>query len=146
MYTQIYTFLNMATNNLNTFSQDYTMHKHMFQYTIQSISLQNILNYNTCTNVRRILIRSSVQSTCTRKIVFKTQNNELNELSECMLNKMFCFFGKHLKTVKLSFTEYFPEALLAYLKVSKTFCTCLLLKVSKTFLKSLACLLYLALL
>ena len=23
---------------------------------------------------------------------FKTQNNELNELSECMLYKMYCFF------------------------------------------------------
>ena len=38
---------------------------------------------------------------------FKTQNNELNELSECMLYKMFCFSGKHLKTVKLSFTIIF---------------------------------------
>ena len=64
---------------------------------------------------------------------FKTQNNELNELSECMLYKMVCFSGKHLKTVKLSFTKYFPEALLACFKVSKTFCTCLLLKVYKTF-------------
>ena len=50
-----------------------------------------------------------------------------------MLYKMFYFFGKHLKTVKLSFTGYFPEALLTYFKVSKTFYTCLLLKVYKTF-------------
>ena len=82
---------------------------------IQSISLQNILNYSTCTNVRRILIGSSVRSACTWKIVLKHKNNELNELSECMLYKMFCFFGKHLKTIKLSFTRYFPEAWLALL-------------------------------
>ena len=53
-----------------------------------------------------------------------------------MLYKMFCFFGKHLKTVKLSFTRYFPEALFAYfaLKVSKTFHNFLLaLKVYKNF-------------
>ena len=50
-----------------------------------------------------------------------------------MLYKMFFFSRKHLKTVKLFFTEYFPEALLTYFKVSKTFCTCLLLKVYKTF-------------
>ena len=100
---------------------------------LQSISLQNIINYSTCTNVRRILLCSSFRSACTWKIVFKTQNNELNELSECMLYKMFCFSGKHLKTVKLSVTKYFPEALLAYFNVSKTFFTCLLLKVYKTF-------------
>ena len=99
----------------------------------QSISLQNILNNSTCTNVRRILICSSVRNAYTWKIVLKTQNNELNELSECMLYKMFFFFGKYLKTVKLFFTEYFPEALLVYFNVSKTFCTCLLLKVYKTF-------------
>ena len=78
------------------------------------------------------------------EIVFKIQNNELNELSECTLYKMFFFSRKHHKTVKLSFIEYFPEVLLAYFKVSKTLCTCLLLKVYKTFLNSLACLLYLA--
>ena len=90
---------------------------------IQSISLQNIINYSTDTNVRRYLICSNIWSACTWKIVFKTQNNELNELSECMLHIMFCFFGKYLKTVKLSFTIYFPEALLAYfaLKVYKNF-------------------------
>ena len=61
-----------------------------------------------------------------------------------VLFKMFYFFGKHLKTVNLSFTRYFLEALLSYfaLKVSQTFHNFLLaLKVSKTFLKYLACLL-----
>ena len=81
---------------------------------IQSISLQYIINNITDTKVRRILICSSVRSACTWKIVLKQENNELNELSECMLDKMFCFFEKHLKTVKLSFTRYFPEALLVY--------------------------------
>ena len=99
----------------------------------QSVSLQNIITNSTCTNVRRILIGSRVRHACTWKIVFKAQNNELNELSECMLYKMIFFSRKHLKTVNLSFTEYFPEALLAYFKVSKTLCTCLLLKVYKTF-------------
>ena len=48
-------------------------------------------------------------------------------------------FGKHLKIVKLSFTEYFPEALLAYFNISKTLCTFFLLKVYKLLI--LACLL-----
>ena len=97
----------------------------------------------------QILLCSSVLRTCTWKIVFKIENNELNELSECMHYKMFFFFGKHLKTVNLSFTEYFPEALLAYFKVSylkvyKTsqnfsFLLYLALKVSKTF-NQIACL------
>ena len=129
---------------------------------IQSIFLHNILTNSTCTMSGQTLLCSSVLRTCTWKIVFKIENNKLNELSECMLYKMFFFSRKHLKTVKLSSTEYFPEALLAYFKVSKTLCTCLLLKVyktfntcllallffslkvCKTFLNSLACLLYLA--
>ena len=73
----------------------------------------------------------------------KQENNELNELSVCMLYQMFAFYENISKTVKLSFTGYFPEALLALLKVSKTFHTCLLLKVYKTFKKSPACFLYL---
>ena len=108
---------------LNTFSQNYTMYIHMLIIQIQSISLQKLINNNTDTTIRRILICSSVWRACTWKIVFNTENNEINELSECILYKIFCFFGKHLKTVKLSFTRYFPKALLAYvaLKVSKTF-------------------------
>ena len=129
----IYTLSKYGNQQPNTFSQNYTMYIHMFHVTSSSMSLQNNINYSTCTNVRRILICSSVRLAYTWKIVFKTQNNELNELSECMLYKMFFFSRKHLKTVKLSFTEYFPEALLAYFKVSKTLCTCLLLKVYKTF-------------
>ena len=118
VYT-IYTLSKYGNQQPNTFSQDYAMYIHMFQYTIQSISLQNILNYSTCTNVRRILICSSVRSACTWKIVFKTQNNELNELSECMLYKMFCFSGKHLKTVKLYFTIIFQKPCLLTLKFLK---------------------------
>ena len=129
-----YTFPNMATNNLTHSHKTILCTYICFHIQIQSNSLHNILNiYNTATNVRRILICSSVRYACTWKIVFKIQNNELNELSGCMLYKMICFFLKHLKTVKLSFTRYFPEALLAYFKVSKTFCTCFLLKVYKTF-------------
>ena len=60
--------------------------------------------------------------------------------------KRFCFSGKHLKNVKLSFTNIFQKiyfALLAF-KVSKTFLGLLafvlacFLKVSKTFLCLLA--------
>ena len=53
--------------------------------------------------------------------------------------KMFFFFGKHLKTVKLSFTRYFPEALLAYFKVSKTFSISCLLALKFLKLSILAC-------
>ena len=49
----------------------------------------------------------------------KQENNELNELSECMLYKMFCFSGKHLKTVKLSFTIIFQKLCLLTLKFLK---------------------------
>ena len=123
----------MATNNPTHFHKTTLCTYLCSIIQIQSVSLQNIITNSTCTNVRRILICFSVCRACTWKIVFKTQNNELNELIECMLYKMFFFSRKHLKTIKLSFTEYFPEALLTYFKVSKTLFTCLLLKVYKTF-------------
>ena len=112
----VYTIYNLSkygNQQSNTFSQNYTMYIH------QSVSLQNIINNSTAQIVRRILICSSVWYTCTWKIVFKTQNNELNELSECMFYKMFCFSGKHLKTVKLSFTIIFQKPLLLTLKFLK---------------------------
>ena len=46
---------------------------------------------------------------------------ELNELSECMFYKMFCFSGKHLKTVKLSFTIIFQKPCLLTLKFLKLY-------------------------
>ena len=67
---------------------------------------------------------SSVLRTCTWKIVFKMETNELNELSECMLLEKVLFFRKTSQKCKTLFYKYFPEALLA-LKVSKTF-LCLL--------------------
>ena len=100
---------------------------------IQSIFLHNILTNSTCTMSGQTLLCSSVLRTCTWKIVFKIENNELNELSECMFYKMFFFSGKHLKTVKLTFTIIFQKPCLLTLKVSKIFCTCLLLKVYKPF-------------
>ena len=72
LYTQIYTFLNMATSNPTHFHKTILCTYIYSIIHIQSISLQNIINYSTCTNVRRILICSSVQSACTWKIVFKT--------------------------------------------------------------------------
>ena len=125
-----YIFPNMATSN-PTHSHKTILCTYIHSIIqIQSVSLQNIINNSTCTNVRGILICSSVRRVCTWKIVFKIQNNELNELSECTLYKMFCFSGKHLKTVKLYFTIIFQKLCLLTLKVSKTFCTCLLLKVN----------------
>ena len=67
-----------------------TMWRTMGEYPGRVLS-QNIINNGTCTNVRRILICSSIRYACTWKIVFKIQNNELNELSECMFYKMFHF-------------------------------------------------------
>ena len=132
-------FQNMATSNLTLFHKTTLCTYICSNIQIQSVSLQNNIDNSTYTNVRRILICSSVRSACTWKIVFKTQNNELNELSECMLYKMFCFSGKHLKIVKLSFTIIFQKPCLL---VSKTFCTCLLLKVYKTFNSCLLALLF----
>ena len=48
-------------------------------------------------------------------------HNEVNELTECMLYKMFCFSGKHLKTVKLSFTIIFQKPCLLPLKFLKLY-------------------------
>ena len=78
----------------------------------------------------QVLLCSSISHACTWKIVFKIQNNELNELSECMLYKIFCFFFKHLKTVKLSLQDIFQKPCFALLA----------LKVTKTFFFLLACL------
>ena len=97
------------------------VHTYVPIYKFKVFSLHNIINYSTCTNVRRILICSNVRSSCTWKIVFKTQNNELNELNECMFYKMFSFSEKHLKTVKLTFTIIFQKPCLLTLKVSKAF-------------------------
>ena len=97
VYT-IYTFPNMATSNILSKEPQaqYIFTTTLCTYMcsiihIQSISLQNIVNNSIDTKVRRILICSSVRCAYTWKIVFKTQNNELNELSECMLYKMFTF-------------------------------------------------------
>ena len=98
LYTQFTLFPNMATNNILSKEPQaqYIFTTILCTYIcsiiqIQSISLQNIINNSTDTKVRRILICSSVRCACTWKIVFKTQNNELNELSEYMLYKMFAF-------------------------------------------------------
>ena len=82
---------------------------------IQCLFLHNILTNNTCTMSGQTLLCSSVLRTCTWKIVFKIENNALNELSECMFYKMFFFSGKHLKTVKLSFTNIFQKVYFALL-------------------------------
>ena len=46
---------------------------------------------------------------CTWKIVFKTENNELNELSECMLLKNVLLFRKTSKNYKTSFYMIFSR-------------------------------------
>ena len=99
----------------------------------------------------QILLCSSALRTCTWKIVFKYENNELNELSECMLLKNVLLFRKTPQNCKTFVYNIFQKlyfALLA-LKVSKTFlcllacfCTCLLLKVYKTFTTCLSFVLF----
>ena len=122
MYIQIYILSQYDNQQPNTFSQDYTMYIDMFQYTNSKYFPYIILLITALAQiVRRILIYSNVQSSCTWKIIFKTQNNELNEFSECMFYKMFFFSGKHLKTVKLTFTIIFQKSCLLTLKVSKAF-------------------------
>ena len=114
-----YIFPKYGNQQPNTFSQN-TLYTYIYSNTqFQSVPLHNIINNNTCTNVKRILICSNVRSACTWKIAFKIQNNELNELSEYMLYKMFFFSGKHLKTVKLSFTIIFQKPCLLTLKFLK---------------------------
>ena len=85
------------------------VHTYVPLYIFKVFSLHNIRNSSTCTMSRQILLCSSVLCTCTWKIVFKIEDNELNELSECMLYKMFCYSGKHLKNVKLYFTNIFQK-------------------------------------
>ena len=97
---------------------------------IQSISLQKIINNSTDTKVRRILICSSVRSACTWKIVLKHENNELNELSECMLDKMFCFFRKTSQNCKTLFYKIFSRSLACLL------CFALLYNFLKLFITS----------
>ena len=103
----------------NTFSQLHYVHIYIPIHNFKVFPYKILLTTALVQIVRRILICSSVRSSCTRKIVFKIQNNELNELSECMFYKMFCFSGKHLKTVKLSFRIIFQKPCLLTLKFLK---------------------------
>ena len=73
--------------------------------------VNNIINYNTCTMSGQILLCSSVPHACTWKIVFNIQNNELNELSECMLYKIFFFFLKTSQNCKILFYKIFSRSL-----------------------------------
>ena len=87
-------------------------------------SLHNIINYRTCTMSGQILLCSSVPHACTWKIVFNIQNNELNELSECMLYKNILLFLKTSQNCKTLFYKIFSRSLallLLALKVTKTF-------------------------
>ena len=121
VYTNLHFYPNMAISNPTHSHKTILCTYICSNIQIQSIFLHNILTNSTCTNVKRILICSSVRSSCTWKIVFKTQNNELNELSECMFYKMFFFSAKHLKIVKLTFKIIFQKPCLLTLKVSKAF-------------------------
>ena len=72
--------------------------------------------------------------------VLKKENNELNELSECMLYKMLAFSERMSQNCKTTFYKTFLENLTCFvIKVSKTFqklLACFALKVSKTFHKT----------
>ena len=106
-------------------------------YKFKVFSLHNIINYSTCTMSEQILLCCSLPHACTWNIVFKIQNNELNELSECMLYKMFCFFflktSQNYKTLFLQDIFQKPCFALLALKVTKTFLYLLAFKVYKTF-------------
>ena len=123
------------------FSKLHYAHTYVPIYKFKVFSLHNVLNNNTCTMPGQILLCSSVLRTCTWKIVFKIENNELNELSECMLLYNVLLFRKTSQTCKTLFYKYFPEALLCF----ACFCTCLFLKVYKTFNTCLLALFYFSL-
>ena len=116
LYIQFYTFPNMATNNIlskepqapHIFTKLYYVHTYAPLYKFKVFPYK-IINYNTDTKVRRILLCSSVWRTCTWKIVFKTKNNELNELSECMLLEIVSLFRKTSKICKTSFYMIFSR-------------------------------------
>ena len=90
------------------------VHTYVPLYIIKVFSLHNFLNYNTCTMSGQILLCSKVLRTCTWKIVFKLENNELNELSECMLFIKRFFFRKTSQKCKTLFYNYFPEAFICF--------------------------------
>ena len=104
-----YIFPNMTTSNPTHYHKTTLCTYICSIIQIQSVSLQNIINNRTDTKVRRILICSSVRSACTWKIVFKTENNELNELSECMLLENVLLFRKTSKNCKTSFYMIFSR-------------------------------------
>ena len=127
----------MATNNIlskepqapHIFTKLYYVHTYAPLYKFKVFPYK-IINYSTDTKVRKILLCSSVWRTCTWKIVFKTKNNELNELSECMLLENVLFFRKTSKNCKTSFYVIFSKNisfLLCFtLKAYKTLISCLL--------------------
>ena len=119
----------MATNNTSSkepqahhifINQNY-VHTYTQLYKFQDFFfLQKLVNTALILEVKRILICPSFRRACTWKLVLKQENNELNELSECMLYKMLAFSEKCLKTVKLPFSKHFQKPCFA-LKVSKNF-------------------------
>ena len=135
----------MATNNPTNSHKTILCTYICSNIQIQSIFLHNILTNSTCTMSGQTLYCSIVLRTFTWKIVFKIENNELNELSGCMFYKMFFFSGKHLKTIKLTCTIIFQKPCLLTLKVSKAFLYLLALKVYKTLNTCLLALLYFSL-
>ena len=121
VYTNLHFYANMATGNPTHSHRTILCTYICSNIQFQSIFSHNILTNSTCTMSGQTLLCSSVLRTCTWKIVFKIENNELNELSECMFYKTFFFSRKHLKTVKLTFTIIFQKPCLLTLKVSKAF-------------------------
>ena len=85
LHTQFTFYPNMATSNPTHSHKTILCTYICSDIQIQSIFLHNILTNSTCTMSGQTLLCSSVLRTCTWKIVFKIENNELNELSECML-------------------------------------------------------------
>ena len=101
---------------LHTFSQNHLMYIHIFLYTNSKYSLHKIVliqhKYRSQENPN-LLQRPACMYL--ENSFLKQENNELNELSECMLYKRISFL-KISQNGKTLFTRYFPEILLALLK------------------------------
>ena len=109
VYIQFTLYPNMATSIPTHFIILNYVHTYVPLYIFKVFSLHNILNYSTCTMSGQFLLCSSVLRTCTWKIVFKIQNNELNELSECMLLQKVLIFRKTPQNCKTFFYNIFQK-------------------------------------
>ena len=91
------------------FHKPHYVHTYIPLYKFKVFPYKILFIHSTYTDVKGLLLCSSVRRTYTRKIVFKTENNELNELSECMLLENVLLFQKTSKKCKTSFYMIFSR-------------------------------------